>query len=183
MESKTDGELMTLIAQGNSTAFHTLYQRYSKIVFGYSFKIVRQRATAEDISQDVWVKIVKLASAYRGEGSVKGWLLTIVRNQSISHLRSHKRMATVDAQGISENETVGFDPKETENTLLRGFELSKLKKSMDELPEEQRLALLFFVSENMSYEDIARELATTESAVKALIFRARKTLLEKRGSL
>ncbi len=179
MRSKTDGELMTLIAQGNGSAFNSLYERYAKIVFGYSLKIVRQRSAAEDISQDVWVKVVKLASAYRGDGSVKGWLLTIVRNNSISHLRSNKRMATVDAQEFLENEMVDLDVKETENALLRGFELKTLKKSIDELPELQRLALLLWVSENRSYDEIAQELATTESAVKALIFRARKTLLEK----
>ncbi len=174
---------MILISKGNTSAFQVLYQRHSPIVLGYAFKIVRQRPVAEDISQEVWVKVVRLASAYRGEGSVKGWLLTIVRNQSLTYLRIHKKMLAVQTQEALEKESVSLDVKETEDTLLRTFDLANLKKAVDELPADQRLALLFWITENMSYEQIATELNTTESAVKSLLFRARKTLLEQRRVL
>ncbi len=172
MRNVSEGELMKLLADGNRSAFQELYARYGKIVFGYSIRILKNRATAEDITQEVWIKTVRLAASFRGEGSVKGWLLKITRNTALNHFRSLKTSVAYEESQIEDN----GQPEDSENNLLRILEINELKERIQELPEAQRVALVLWISERLSYEEIATEMGLSEVAVKSLIFRARRSL-------
>lgn len=173
MRESTDGELMQLIAQGNKKAFHEVYSRYSALVFGYSLRLLKNRAVAEDITQDVWIKTVRLAASYRGEGSLKGWLLKVTRNTALNHFRDNAK----DLQSVPMEDAGAEVPVEDfERMIFQKAEVAQLKKALDELPEAQRVALIMWVSEKLSYAEIASEMNLSESAVKSLIFRARRAL-------
>lgn len=180
MRNLSDGELMKLISGGNRQAFQEVYQRYGAIVFGYSARLLKDRSTAEDITQDVWMKAVRLASSYRGEGSLKGWLLKITRHTALNFFRSQKNVVLQSGTDIETNQENGV-PEDFEKALLKNFEVNRIIGLIQELPDGQRVALLLWISERLSYDEIASEMGLSESAVKSLIFRARRFLEERSG--
>lgn len=171
---------MKLISDGNRQAFQEVYQRYGAIVFGYSIRILKDRSTAEDTAQEVWIKTVRLDSSYRGEGSLKGWLLKITRHTALNFFRSQKNVVLQSGTEMDANQDNGT-AQELENNLLKSFEVSRIVGLLQELPDAQRVALLLWISEHLTYEEIASEMGLSESAVKSLIFRARRFLEDKCG--
>jgi RNA polymerase sigma-70 factor (ECF subfamily) len=176
MRDQSDGELMQLIANGNKGAFQEVYRRYSALVLGYGVRLLKDRATAEDISQDVWLRTVRLAASYRGEGSLQGWLLKITRNTALNHFRSRKAEPTPLTPDDAPSD-IGR-PEECEERLMKSFEIDRLVKLMQRLPDSQRVALVLWLSEKLSYDEIGMEMGLSEAAVKSLIFRARRFLEE-----
>ena len=176
MREKADGELMKLIALGNKTAFQEVYHRYSPLVFGYGVRILKDRSAAEDTAQEVWLRVVRLAASYRGESTLKHWLLRVTRNTALTHIR--KRGLVAESMDDSPQGDT-FPPEDFEQSMLRSMELSRLSELINELPESQRVALMLWISEKLSYDEIASEMGTSEAAVKSLIFRARRSLEEK----
>ena len=168
MKDANDGELMTMIGQGNQKAFQEIYRRYSANVLGYSRRLIRDRGTSEEVSQEVWIKIVRAAASYRGEGTLKAWLYTVVRRTAFNYLRDHLNKEEVLTGEVMESTAVDF-----EEQVLARAQIEKVREALDQLPVNQRLALTMWMTEDLSYEDIARELNVTEAAVKSLLHRAR----------
>ena len=173
MRAKSDGELMQMIANGNESAFQEVYHRYSRLVFGYGVRILKERGLAEDVAQEVWIRVVRLSTSYRGEGALKFWLMKVTRNSALTLIRK---------RGVVAETVVGEEPTadaaETAEQLTRGIELARLSERMSQLPDGQRVALVLWISESLSYDEIASEMNVSVEAVKSLIFRARKTLLK-----
>jgi RNA polymerase sigma-70 factor (ECF subfamily) len=173
MKHVPDGELMKAIARGNAPAFRELFLRHSSLVMGYGRRMVKDLALAEDVSQESWMKVVRAAPSYEDKGVFRAWLLSIVRRTALNLLRSRSRF-----------EFITEPSAETENTPRENFEkifsqqqeLEHVKQLIEALPDQQRVALVIWLSEDMSYEDIAAELGLSVAAVKSLLFRARRTL-------
>lgn len=163
---------MELIAQGHSPAFQEIYRRYSRLVYGYGLRLLKDRASAEDSAQEVWIRIVRLAASYRGEGQLKSWLLTVTRNMAMTQIRKRGLVVDKDHQEIDEREVPSRD-------FIQNIEAAQAIRWIGELPEAQRLSLTMWIAEDLSYEQIATELGLSGSSVKALIFRARQTLKER----
>lgn len=176
MENKDDGELMKLVALGNKKAFQEVYHRYSRLVFGYGARILKDKSAAEDTAQEVWVRVVRMASSYRGESSLKNWLMKVTRNTALTQIRKRGLVAEVTEDQQSSDQV---SPDIFEQDILRSIELKRLSELINELPDPQRVALMLWISEKLSYDEIASEMGTSESAVKSLIFRARRTLQER----
>ena len=173
MANVPDGELMKAIAKGNAKAFRELFSRYSSLVLGYSRRMVKDQGLAEDVSQEVWMRVVRAASTYQDKNVFRAWLLNIVRNTSLNLLRSRSHF---EFKAEYDEKDIGFSRDEIETFFSRNQELKKVKALIEALPDQQRLALVIWLSEDVSYEDLARELDTSVSAVKSLLFRARTTL-------
>lgn len=172
MKNVADGELMKLIAQGQAKAFRELFTRHGSLVLGYSRRMVRELSLAEDISQDVWMKVVRGAEGYRDQGSFRSWLLKIVRNTALNQLRDRDHFSE-----MTETENLpAVDLHEFEAVFDQQQDLNLVKKIIDELPDTQRAALVMWLTENLSYEELAEELNTTVAAIKSLLFRARQHL-------
>ena len=92
LSKKTDDELMTLIAEGLPQAFECLFDRYSGKVLGYAKKMLGTVEKAEEASQDIWVKVVKLAPQYQKEGYFNAWVMTMIRNHCLNIRRKDKRL-------------------------------------------------------------------------------------------
>lgn len=169
----SDGELMKAIALGNSAAFRELFARHASVVLGYGKRMVKDHGLAEDVSQEVWMRVVRAASQYQDRNTFRSWLLNIVRNTALNLLRSRSALESVADTNES---TTAFARHEVENLLNQQSEVQKIKKLIEALPDQQRVALVIWLSEEVSYEDLARELDTTTASVKSLLFRARRTL-------
>jgi RNA polymerase sigma-70 factor (ECF subfamily) len=175
MTETSDDELMQAIARGNQKAFALLFRRHSKGVLGYGVKLLGSKALGEDISQDVWIKVVKMAPSYQATQNFTAWILTITRNSCFDYLRSQKNLVAFDETHLSET-LPDLSKQSVLEILSSADEVSAVQSAIANLPDSQRAALVLWMSEDLSYDDIANQLGTTVSAVKSALFRARETL-------
>ncbi len=177
MSLSFEDEMMKKIAQGCSKSFAVLFNAYGSVILGYASKLIKDKATAEDIAQEVWLKIAKVAPSYQPQGQFKAWIFTMTRNLCFNKLKADKRLQFYeDMTELSEQ----LDPQESaEDKLLNDSEMNQVSAVLDDLPENQRVALLLVTVEGLSYDVVASELNLSLGATKSLIHRARKTLNEK----
>jgi len=174
--SHDDDKLMQLMAKGKRSAFDQLFHRYSKLVYGYCYRLSRNQERAEDYAQMAWMKVVKAAESYQGQGSFKAWLMTLTRNVVFNELRR------VKYDGELDEERQDLKGADLEKWFEARSDMSLVKTWIDELPEQQGQVLLVWATEGLSYEELAGEFKTSVSSIKSLLFRARKNLEEKRES-
>lgn len=168
----SEKELLKDIKTNNRQALHRLYDRYA----GYAMAIARrycpEQDDANDVVQDSFVKILTSIQRfeYRGEGSLKGWILRIVANESISFLKQKAKMTFVDSFPDcleDEEPDVGVVPPKVLNRLI------------GELPDGYRLVLNMFVFEQKSHKEIAQLLGIKEVTSASQYLRAKKLLARK----
>lgn len=181
MRYEDDGELMKQIATGNSKAFKIIFSRYGSPVLGYCARLTGDRAAAEDITQEVWIKVVKAARYYEPRASLISWLYTITRNTTLNHLRQKKQLEQLSSTNEKILEEKELTQMSMEDVLTEEVSQKAVREAIDELPAQQRAALVMWLTEDMDYEQIAQELNTTVSSVKSLLFRARQNLAQKLG--
>ncbi len=179
LRQMTDDQCLKRIAAGEEEPFQVLFERYGELVFGYCVKLLKDRERAEDASQEAWVKIIKNANKYECQGKFRAWLLQITRNTCFSLFRDLKKNRTED---VSDHEIEDMSQKSILDLMSAEENKAKLKKCIEDLPENQRLALLVWMTEDKSYEEIAEHMQTSVSAVKSLLFRSRQSLKEMLGS-
>jgi RNA polymerase sigma-70 factor (ECF subfamily) len=175
----TDIRLMELVSAGQTDAFKQLVERHQRLVIGTVARMLGNNSDAEDIAQQVFVRVWKNASRYVPRARFTTWLLTITRNLVFNELRRRSRHAQVPLQTeVDEEER----PLKDEQTLAPDASLleQELQQAIDaaiaSLPETQRMAVVLRRYEQLSYEEIAEILEQSVSAVKSLLFRARTEL-------
>lgn len=185
METLSDEQLMQLIGEKSEEAFSHLLSRHKNLVYGTIFKLLGPySAEAEDLAQDVFIKLWKAAPSYRPEAQFTTWLLTICRNSVFTQLKKSQRRKTETLE-INGQEGEGESPHpdlamQTPAAHLLQAELAqKLQAAIAQLPLNQREALTFKQQEQLDYEEIAKIMGVSVSSVKSLLFRARETLREK----
>lgn len=175
----TDDQLMERVAKGDSKAFQGLFDRYGARLLGYCRRFMGDSTRGEDMAQDVWMKVIKAASGYRAEGKFLAWLLSTARNTCLSEMRRASGKFEVPSEDIEEqNEMPAASAHDFEMLMDQKHNLDLVKRKIEALPQAQRLVLTMAMSEDLSYEQIAKELELSLAAVKSLLFRARQTLLK-----
>jgi RNA polymerase sigma-70 factor, ECF subfamily len=165
-DPRPDGRLGIAIARaqaGDMNALHFLYVRYADDVYGYVKSIVRDPHEAEDITQDVFVKLLSAIKRYEQRAVPFGaWLLRVARNAALDHLRSRRQIPCEEVR-VSDPayELVGSD------------RLHSLRIALDRLPEEQREVMILRHVAGLTPGEIAGVLDRTESSVHGLHHRAR----------
>lgn len=101
----TDDELMVRVASGDSRAFRGLFDRYGARLLGYCRRFMGSPTRGEDMAQDVWVKVVKAAPSYRGEGKFVSWLLSLARNTCLGELRRYSEKFEVPSENVADEPT------------------------------------------------------------------------------
>lgn len=180
MKNASDGELMTWLAQGNQKAFQEIYRRYGANVLGYSRRLLKNQGTSEEVSQEVWIKVVRAASSYRSEGSLKSWLYTVTRRTAFNYLRDHSHSDEIQNEELVAN-AAESTAIEFENRVLARADVAKVREALDRLPDSQRVALTLWLTEDLPYDQIAAQMGVSEAAVKSLLHRAREALREALG--
>ena len=177
---------MVQIAQGDEDALRDLIEKHQGAVYGTIAKMLGDPVEAQDLAQQVFVRVYRAAGSYRATAQFKTWMFTILRNLVFNEHRRRSRAMLVPLHP-PENEPGHFggssgldlpDPANKtpgENMLQREM-LRKIDEAILALPEQQRLAIVLRRYDEFSYDQIAEILKTSVPATKSLLFRARETL-------
>jgi len=175
-----DARLMLAFRDGDRRAFESLFSRYTPRVLTFLTRMVRDRARAEELTQDVFLRVYKAADRYEASARFSTWIFGIAHNLALNDLaRAHRRYEQADGA----LEALGApDPAAGADEKLDALRThSRLERALASLPERQRAALLLRSEQGLSYEEIAEALSATVSSVKSLIHRAREALLAEIG--
>lgn len=180
-EDAEDIRLMGLASAGDMAAFEQLVERHQRLVVGTVGRMLGTNSDAEDIAQQVFVRVWKNLKRYEPRAKFTTWLLKITRNLVFNELRRRSRHPAVPLQSETDEEE---RPLKDENavspdaTLLEHELQDAVDAAIAQLPETQRMAVILRRYEELSYEEIAEALDQSVSAVKSLLFRARTELRE-----
>lgn len=180
-DSGIDFELMARIGTGDHAAFRVLVERHQNAVIGTVAKMLGSPNDAEDISQQVFLRIWRNAKRYQPDAKFTTYLFTITRNLVFNETRRRGRKKEVSSEEREENahHQIADSPDRRPDAELLQAELSQaVDAAIATLPETQRMAVILRRYEQLSYEEIAEVLQLSVSAVKSLLFRARGTLKE-----
>ena len=168
-----DGDLIESIRAGDASAFNELVLKYRNRVMGIAARMLENRVDAEDLAQDVFVKVYHSLKSFKGEALFSTWLYRITANSCLNHRRRKKTEAAIDPMGGDKDFTFSDDSANPQ-TLLEKEEFKRfLEKAIHELPEEQRLVLILRDIEGLSYEEIADSLELELGTVRSRLHRAR----------
>lgn len=184
-EDDPDVQLMLAVQRSDDeAAFEALFKKYIRQVAGFAVSFVGSRARAEEIAQEAFVQVYRARRGYRPRARFATWLYRIVTNLCVSEVRrAEHRASRVDPAGGDERRRAS-DPellpdgsaRSSEEDLLVQEDVGRMRRLVERLPEQQRAAVLLARVEGLSYEEVARSLGCSVSAVKSLIHRATVSL-------
>ena len=174
-----DQVLITRSRQGDLDAFNQLVVRYQDLVFSVILRMVRNHASAEDITQDAFI------SAFRNIGRMRGvnfraWMLRIARNATYDEIRRSNRRPedSIDEQIITLGETLASDEESPEDRAMRRDLGMSIDRGLGELQPDQRMAVVLVDLEGLAYEEAADAMEVSIGTVKSRLNRGRRRLRE-----
>jgi len=181
---KEDNELILEAQQGKHEALEMLFHRYKKSVFNFSYRIIGNRADAEDVTAEVFLVLFTKSYLYKPQAQFTTWLFTVTRNTCITKIRKNKRLVSLWFESSSDEKYQEWDvadPKALPPEELAQKEMARqVRKLIAKLPEPQKSALILREYNGFSYAQISEVLGCSLDNVKVMIFRAREQL---RGDL
>jgi RNA polymerase sigma-70 factor (ECF subfamily) len=177
----SDAELARRAASGDPAAFADVVRRHRGTIFHFARRLVRDPALAEDVLQETFLAAHASLSTFRGEGSMKSWLLAIARTRALTLLRK-KSGEPADFESVETLEGLGAKagwgrPLDPEVLAQRLEQVAVLEKALSTLPEGEREVVLLRDVEGLSGEETAAALGLTVAAVKSRLHRGRLQLL------
>ncbi|MCX6867796.1 MAG: sigma-70 family RNA polymerase sigma factor [Verrucomicrobia bacterium] len=186
-ESSLDFTLMARIAAGDHEAFRQLVERHQNAVIGTVAKMLGNPSDAEDIAQQVFLRIWRNAKRYHPDAKFTTYIFTITRHLVFNETRRRSRKKEVSSDAYEDHSKYLLEDspdRQPDAEMLQAELLQAVDAAIASLPEVQRMAVVLRRYEQLSYEEIAKVLQLTVSAVKSLLFRARATLRDRmRGYL
>lgn len=180
-----DVRLMVQARNDVQGAFEALIERYQNRLVGILFHMVGNKDEAEDLCQEVFLRIYRARKGYRPRAKFSTWLFTIANNLALNHLRRKGRSRSLPLGDASSSQPVSPVAKQlagregTPSAQMRQAELSDLvRDAMATLNEDQKMAVLLNKFEDMSYAEIAAVMGRSPEAIKSLLARARNQLRE-----
>ena len=181
-----DAAVMLRVAAGDEASFNYLVEKYHRPMIHFLFRMVRNQAVAEELAQEVFLRVYRARESYRAEARFTTWLYRIATNLAVNHARDtkHEKGAQAVYLDAPDPET-GTTPEvaDTEPTveqrLLKEERMAAIRAHVMALPERQRMAVLMHKYQGMDYREIGEVLKLSESATKSLLFRAYQTLRDK----
>jgi RNA polymerase sigma-70 factor (ECF subfamily) len=183
-EDAFDVSLMTKVARGDHAAFEELVQRHRHAVVGTVAKMLANHSEAEDIAQQVFLRLWKSAGRYKPTAKFTTFLFTITRNLVFNETRRKSRRGEQSLEEQADDWHQQFQEKghtQPDAQMLQSELREAVNRAIASLPRKQRMAVVLRRYENMSYEDIADILGISVSAVKSQLFRARTSLRQVLG--
>ena len=180
-----DVRLMVQVRNDVQGAFEALLERYQNRLVGILFHMVGNKEEAEDLCQEVFLRIYRARKGYRPKAKFSTWLFTIANNLALNHLRRKGRNQSLSLGGVSGSQPVSPVAKHLEgregtpSAQMRQTELSDLvRDALGTLNEDQKMAVLLNKFEEMSYAEIGDVMGRSPAAIKSLLARARNQLRE-----
>ena len=178
-------DLMARIAKGDDSALEILVNRHQTSVLNLIYRFVGDRTQAKDLAQEVFIRVWRAAKTYKPDAKFTTWLYRITANLCFNELKSARRRrwfqfrrSNEDNEGSIE-ETFSDGSPTAEDLLLEKERSRQISDVLQSLPDNQRMALVLRRYDDLSYEEIARILNCSVSAVESLLVRAKRTLQEK----
>jgi RNA polymerase sigma-70 factor (ECF subfamily) len=182
----TDAEIMLALRAGHLDAFDVLLAKYRKPIIHFMFRMVHNQAVAEELAQEVFLRVYRSRETYRAEARFSTWLYRIATNLGVNHARDHRHERNAATVYLDEpDEDSGSTPDvadqgiSAEAAMLRDERMKAIRQHVLALPERQRTAVLMHKYQGLDYKQIGDVLKLSESATKSLLFRAYQTLREK----
>jgi RNA polymerase sigma-70 factor (ECF subfamily) len=178
-----DSELIAQYRNGSEAAFELLVDRYKSRVYSTIFMIVKEQGVAEDLLQDVFVKVVQTLNSdkYNEEGKFQPWLMRIGHNLAIDHFRKMKRYPSVVMEdGSNVFNTLMFAEENVEDIKVKEETHAMLRRLVDELPENQKQVLIMRHYMDLSFQEIAEQ---TGVSINTALGRMRYALINLRKKL
>src|ERR1700751_2041040 len=181
----TDADVMLRVKVGDESAFEFLVQKYRRAMVSFMFRMSHNAAAAEDLAQEVFLRVYRSRTSYEASAKFTTWLYRIATNLAVNHARDtrHERPENQVSLDEPDEETgttmdVADSSLTVEQAMLRRERMSAIRAKVQNLPERQRMAVIMHKYQQMDYKQIAEVLKLSESATKSLLFRAYETLRE-----
>ena len=170
-QTDEDAQLMLKVAQGDRGAFSVLFDRHHLSICRFAHRFVGNRARAEELAQDIFIKLFRSAKSYQPNARFKTFLFRVATNHCLNERRRPEYQRPAPAQDPMEEQPM--DSAQRPDLALQGKELEQtVTQALQAMSERERAAFSMCRFEGMAYRDIAHALSTSESAVKSLIHRA-----------
>jgi RNA polymerase sigma-70 factor (ECF subfamily) len=179
LEQPTDLELIERCLNQDQSAWEQIVGRYKRKVFGIAYKFTGRFEEAEDLTQEVFLKVYKALETYKKEQEFSWWLVSVSRNACIDYYRSTKRERKLLSHGLDKIKDFKFEGLSPEGSMQAAERSKTLRQSLSELPDDLRTVLVLRDLKGMSYKEIADQLGLVEGTVKSRIHRGRAELAEK----
>jgi RNA polymerase sigma-70 factor (ECF subfamily) len=185
-----ESDLIDRARRGDREAFTSLARRFERRVYSLALYYVRDPSDAEDLSQEVWIKVYRHLESFRGESSFYTWLRQITVNTFLNHRRAASRHAGNEAGGIRlvEIEAVDYDDglrlakgRNLEDDIHTKMMVERVSEALSELTAQQRLIFILKHNEGMTYEEISTVLGCSTGSVKKSLFRTIQKLRQHLG--
>jgi RNA polymerase sigma-70 factor, ECF subfamily len=175
-----DAELMLRVKDGDGASFGLLLEKHRTAVIHFLYRMVQSHAIAEELAQEVFLRVYRSRGTYEPTAKFTTWLFRIATHLALNWLRDGKNERgqehlddTTDDMPVRQ---VSDRRPSVEQTMVGQVKVDEIRRAISMLPEKQRAAVLMHKYQEMEYSQIARVLSCSESAVKSLLFRAYETL-------
>jgi RNA polymerase sigma-70 factor, ECF subfamily len=184
-EAPSDADIMLRAKAGDQSAFEYLVQKYRRPMVSFMYRMARNAAAAEDLAQEVFLRVYRSRETYEASAKFTTWLYRIATNLAVNHARDtrHERpevQVSLDEPDEESGTTLELPDGNltAEQSMVRRERMLAIRSKVEALPEQQRLAVIMHKYQQMDYKQIAEVLKKSESATKSLLFRAYETLRE-----
>ena len=182
---RSDAEIMLQVKAGDDSAFEYLVQKYRRPMMNFMFRMAHSSAAAEDLAQEVFLRVYRSRESYEASAKFTTWLYRIATNLAVNHARDtrHERpenTVSLDEPDEESGRTLDLPDRgpSAEETMVQRERVAAIRRRVQALPERQRIAVVMHKYQQMEYRQIADVLQLSESATKSLLFRAYETLRE-----
>ncbi len=185
MNNLSSEELMARIGKGDEDAFEILVKRHQTPILNLVYRFIGDRTQARDLAQEVFIRVWQSAKTYEPKAKFTTWIYRITANLCFNELKSARRRKWFSFNRSDENGEHAFEDSLSDNApsaedlLLEKERSRQISDALQNLPENQRMALILKRYEGLSYQEIARVIGCSVSAVESLLVRAKRTLQEK----
>jgi RNA polymerase sigma-70 factor, ECF subfamily len=174
-----DAELMLRVRQGDEACFTALLERHRNAVIHFLYRMVLNQAVAEELAQDVFLRVYRCRGKYEPTAKFTTWLFRIATHLGLNSIRDGRRQRTqesLDREPDGASRQVRDQARTVEQEMVYQVRLREVRRAIENLPSKQRAAVTMHKYEELGYAEIANVLRCSESAVKSLLFRAYESL-------
>jgi len=179
--SDPDVLLMVEFQRGNKASFETLMRKYYARILNFIYRFVGNREIAEDLTQEVFLRVYKSSGRYYPQAKFQTWIFTIAKNVSLNEVRRKRKTISIDQEYGQDGEHKKFQLPDNkilgpDKEMIKQEKVVEVRKAINSLPANQRTAVILRRYEDFSYSDIAKTLGCSVEAVKSLLSRAKEAL-------
>jgi RNA polymerase sigma-70 factor (ECF subfamily) len=175
-----DAELMLRVKEGDNASFDLLLEKHRASVVHFLFRLVEEQPVAEELAQEVFLRVYRSRHSYEPTAKFTTWLFRIAMHLGLNWLRDGKHERGQERLDDGPPDMPGRQISDrrpsVEQQLVYDVRLEEVRRAVAALPDKQRAAVLMHKYEEMDYSQIAKVLGCSESAIKSLLFRAYETL-------